>query len=189
MCIPRRNSHILPPLLPKPMVASGACWPDTGVLPMCPPRGTFGHVWRHFWLSHFWGRARYWHLVGRGQNAADHCTAPRTDPGDVPTPQVSGAEVERLSDAEVKPLCQGGRLGPHACCLRAEGNREGRPSPQAACRSGGGKSKNAGGPGMSPKAASGSGRWKDKGRVFHFKSTLTYLKTNFLKHIITCLFP
>lgn len=171
------------------MVASGACWPDTGVLPMCPPRGTFGHVWRHFWLSHFWGRARYWHLVGRGQNAADHCTAPRTDPGDVPTPQVSGAEVERLSDAEVKPLCQGGRLGPHACCLRAEGNREGRPSPQAACRSGGGKSKNAGGPGMSPKAASGSGRWKDKGRVFHFKSTLTYLKTNFLKHIITCLFP
>ena len=33
------------------------------------------------------------------------------------------------------------------------------------------------------------GRWKAKGRVFHFKSTLTYVKSDFLKHIIVCLFP
>lgn len=32
------------------------------------------------------------------------------------------------------------------------------------------------------------GRQK-KGRVFHLKSTLSYLKTDFLKHIIICLFP
>ena len=33
------------------------------------------------------------------------------------------------------------------------------------------------------------GRQKEKGRVFHLKSTLSYLKTDFLKHIIICLFP
>lgn len=56
---------------------------------------------------------------------------------------------------------------------------------------GGGKAKNWGG-GNEPKGRlmlTSQGRQKEKGRVFHLKSTLTYLKTDFLKHIIICLFP
>lgn len=39
-----------------------------------PPRRTFINVWRHFWLSHLWGReGAIGTLVGRGQGYSE-CT-------------------------------------------------------------------------------------------------------------------
>lgn len=34
-------------------------------------QGTFLNVWRHFWLPQF---EYFWHLVGRGRDAAKHST-------------------------------------------------------------------------------------------------------------------
>lgn len=45
------------------------------------PQGTFGNVWRHFWLSWlWWGLGNYRHLEGRGQGRGWTCFIAQDSP-------------------------------------------------------------------------------------------------------------
>lgn len=115
-----------------------------------------------------------------------------------PAPDPSSAEVEGPWCGVVqRPLVGGGGLFlTPIISVKVEGGREAwNPSLVVT----GGRGERASAPnlqipggGDEPKRWLGltsPGRRKDKGRIFHLKSTLTYLKTDFLKHIIICLFP
>ena len=60
-----------------------------------PPRRTFINVWRHFWLSHLWGREGcYWHLSGqRPRLQRMHRTTATME--EFSGPNVSSAKVEQ----------------------------------------------------------------------------------------------
>lgn len=55
-----------------------------------PSQETFGNVWGHFWLC-------YWHLVGRDQNIAKHCTMHRVAPATKNhlAPKVNSGKIEK----------------------------------------------------------------------------------------------
>ena len=66
------------------------------------PQGTFGHIWRCFWLAHLgrWERGSYRHLVSRSQNATKCPTMHRTPP----MPPTKNYPLKK-EEGERKPIC------------------------------------------------------------------------------------
>lgn len=82
------------------------------------PQGTFGKVWRHFWLSQLRRGSYYWHPVDGGQGCCwTSCNAQLS-----PSQQRMTSPQMSIVDAE-KPRSSVSQSGPHCGPFREEGWR------------------------------------------------------------------